>query len=154
MFSPEERERLLEMQLELGAGGESELWREFSLIYTCLTMPSESLTMLCPVADTQGAELRPAFVFNRAKALFGLNVTNASLSDARMSAPSPGARALPRDPGTAGSGRARAAAEYFAEKDPARYSSLEAAANMSRGGSPRRRSRSSTDSACASAPRA
>lgn len=89
MFSPEERERLLEMQLELGAGGESELWREFSLIYTCLTMPSESLTMLCPVADSQGAELRPAFVFNRAKALFSLNVTNASLSDARMSAPSP-----------------------------------------------------------------
>ena len=88
--------------------------------------------MLCPVADTQGAELRPAFVFNRAKALFGLNVTNASLSDARMSAPSP-ALGLAAQSMHGGDGRDRAAAEYFAEKDPARYSSLEAAANMSRG---------------------
>ena len=132
VFSPEERERLLEMQLELGAGGESELWREFSLIYTCLTMPSESLTMLCPVADTQGAELRPAFVFNRAKALFGLSVMNASLSDARMSAPAP-ALGLAAQSMHGGDGRARAAAEYFAESDPARFASLEAAANMSRG---------------------
>lgn len=132
VFSPEERERLLEMQLELGAGGESELWREFSLIYTCLTMPSESLTMLCPVADTQGAELRPAFVFNRAKALFGLSVANASLSDARMSAPAP-ALGLAAQSMHGGDARARAAAEYFAEKDPVRYASLEAAANMSRG---------------------
>ena len=132
VFSPEERERLLEMQLELGAGGESELWREFSLIYTCLTMPSESLTMLCPVADSQGAELRPAFVFNRAKALFGLSVANASLSDARMSAPAP-ALGLAAQSMHGGDARARAAAEYFAEKDPVRYASLEAAANMSRG---------------------
>ena len=49
-----------------------------------------------------------------------------------MSAPAP-ALGLAAQSMHGGDARARAAAEYFAEKDPVRYASLEAAANMSRG---------------------
>lgn len=132
VFSAEERRRLLEMGVELGAGGDSELWREFSLIYNTLTMPSGSLALLCPVADAQGAELRPAFVFNRARALFGLEIQNTELSEVRMSAPAP-ALGLAAQAMHGGGERERAAAVYFARSDPERYAALEAAANMSRG---------------------
>ena len=102
-----------------------------SLIYTCLTMPSESLTMLSG-RRYSGAELRPAFVFNRAKALFRPERHKRFLSDARMSAPSPalGLAAQSMHGGTAVPAPLRNISQ---KKTPARYSSLEAAANMSRG---------------------
>ena len=132
VFSQDERQRLLEMELDLGSGGDSELWREFSLIYNTLTMPSESLSLLCPTVDSTGAELRPAFVFNRAAAIFGIEPERADLSAARMSASSPAlglAAESFKKPGAA----ELAAREYFAEKEPQRLRGLEAAANMSRG---------------------
>ncbi len=131
MFSGEERQRLAAMDIDLG-GGESELWREFSLIYNCLSLPSESLTMSCPGCSSDGDELRPAFVFNRARALFGLNVENSDLNKCRMAAPDP-ALTLAANAVKGGSGAALAAAEYFAEKEPGRYETIRAAADMSRG---------------------
>ena len=43
IFSDEERKRLLELDIDLGGAGDGELWREFSLIYNCLSLPSDSL---------------------------------------------------------------------------------------------------------------
>ena len=132
VFSQDERQRLLELELDLGSGGESELWREFSLIYNTLTMPSESLTLCCPVADSTGAELRPAFVFNRAAALFGIKAENSVLSALRISAPAPALGLAAQ--GIRGAGAIESAArEYFEEKEPERMRALERASRMSRG---------------------
>ena len=132
VFSQDERRRLTEMELEIDPGGEGELWREFSLIYNCLTMPSESLTMLCPVADNNGAELRPAFVFNRAAALFGLQVHPADLTDARMSSPESvlglAAQAL-----RGGGVREQAAYCYMREHESERCRRIERASKLTRG---------------------
>ncbi len=132
VFSGDERRRLLEMELDLGSGGDSELWREFSLIYNTLTMPSESLTLLCPRLDNSGAELRPAFVYNRAAALFNMESGNADMTAARLSAEAP---ALGLAAGSIrGAGAVESAAwEYFSAHAPARLEAIEAAAAMSRG---------------------
>lgn len=132
LFSPDERERLLELDIELGPGGDSELWREFALLYYTLTLPSESLTMLCPLAGPEGEALRPAFVFRRAAALFDLKEESADLTDARMSAPAP-ALGLAAQALHGGGGREQAAARYFAETAPARSAALKAASALLRG---------------------
>ena len=46
VFSNDERRRLLEMDIDLGGVGDSELWRAFSVVYNCLTLPSDSLSFL------------------------------------------------------------------------------------------------------------
>ena len=132
VFSPDERQRLLELDIDLGAGGDNELWREFSLIYHTLSLPSESLTLLCPLADADGAAVRPASVFRRAQALFRLPVRIVDLTDARMSAPAP-ALSLAAEAIRGAGGREQAAREYFAETDPARMGALEQAAHAVRG---------------------
>ena len=132
VFSPDERQRLLELDIDLGAGGDNELWREFSLIYHTLSLPSESLTLLCPLADADGAAVRPASVFRRAQALFRLPVRTTDLTDARMSAPAP-ALSLAAEAIRGAGGREQAAWEYFAETDPARTAALEQAAHAVRG---------------------
>lgn len=131
VFSDDERERLLEQSIELG-GGEGELWREFSLIYNCLTMAGESLVLCCPTVNAEGEAQRPAFVYKRAQALFGLEEKTVELSDARMSAPSP-AMSLAANALAAPGGRTLAAAEYLRAHEPARYAALERAAAMTRG---------------------
>ena len=132
IFSPDERQRLLELDIALGPGGDSELWREFALIYYTLTLPSESLTMLCPTSGADGSELRPAFVFRRAQSLFNLEAESADLADSRLSAPAP-ALALAAEALHGGGGREQAAAEYFAAHDPRRSAALQAAAELTRG---------------------
>ena len=132
IFSGEERKRLLELDIDIGGAGEGELWREFSLIYNCLSLPSESLSMCYPLFDADGAALRPAFVFNRAKALFALPVHRAEIGDGRMSAPAP-ALSLAAQALKGGSPREKAAAEYFRQREPERFERLSAAAQMSRG---------------------
>lgn len=131
VFSQEERQRLLEMELDLGPGGESELWREFSLIYNGLSLPSDSLTMSCPLTDGDGAELRPAFVFDRAKALFNKEVQLADTAQLRMAAPGPALSLAAQ--GTKGGGVTQAAAEYFRRREPERMARLEAAAKLGQG---------------------
>lgn len=131
VFSQDERRRLLELDIDLSGGGEDELWREFSLIYHTLTLPSESLTLCCPLSDSEGAERRPSFVFNRAGALFGISAPRAELSELRMSAPAPALSLAAM--GLRGGGVGRAALEYFERAQPERCKALRAAAEMTRG---------------------
>ena len=76
VFSPEERRTLAELGLPLDAG-DAELWREFSLIYNCVCLPSETLTIVSPSHGADGAPARPSFVMSRAERLFGLSVGRA-----------------------------------------------------------------------------
>ena len=132
IFSDEERRRLLELDIDIGGAGEGELWREFSLIYNCLSLPSESLTLSYPLVNTDGAPQRPAFVYNRASAIFGIKPRHADISALRMSAPAP-ALTLAAHALSGGTARERSAAEYFRRTQPERFEKLTAAAKMSRG---------------------
>jgi len=132
IFSDEERLRLLEAGIDLGGAGDSELWREFSLIYNCLSLPSERLIMSYPCSASDGSALRPSFVFNRAAALFASPAQRVLSSELRGNAPSP-ALTLAANALSGGSGRQWAAAEYFRRHQPERFSALSMAANMSRG---------------------
>ena len=131
VFSDEEREELLALEIDLGAG-ERELWREFALIYSCFTLPSEGLWMSYPLRDHEGERLRPAYVYERAERLFGIKPVRLSLDAARLSAPRPAlslaAHALqnPRPVSAA-------AAEYFRQTEPERFRMLERAARSTRG---------------------
>lgn len=132
MFSADERKRLLELDIDLGGAGESELWREFSLIYNCLTLPSETLTLCYPAFDAKGEPQRASFVASRAKSLFGLTVKSVTTAELRLNALSPAlllaANAL------RGGGTAEASAKaYFDEKEPERTEKLYRASEMSRG---------------------
>ncbi len=132
IFSLDDRQRLMKMNIELGPAGDSELWREFALIYYTMTLPSESLIMSCPLMSADGSPVRAAFVFRRAQALFALQPEMADLTDARMSAIGPAmglaAQAIHDD-----EERARAAAAYFAKHAPERSAALQAASEQIRG---------------------
>ena len=131
VFDASERERLLDLDIDLGSG-DGELWREFSLLYATLTLPAESLTLSYPLCGADGEALRPAFVFQRARALFGMEPESCDPEALRLSAPAP-ALTLAAQAVTGGSPRSAAAAAWFAEKEPARFEKLRAAARQTRG---------------------
>lgn len=132
IFSADERRRLLEMDIDLGGVGDAELWRDFSTVYNCLTLPSESLCFCCTRSDINGAEQRPAFVVNRAKALFGIGSVEFDADMARLNSAEP-ALMLAAQSMHGGGVRAASAAEYFSRHDPEKLSALRRAAEMSRG---------------------
>ena len=132
LFSEEERRRLLALQIDLGGAGDQELWREFSLIYSVLTLPAETLTLCCPLCDAEGEAQRPAFVYDRAARLFGLRPETLSPGALRLASPGP-ALTLAAHALHGGSAQERAAAEVVREFWPQRYQALQAAADMTRG---------------------
>lgn len=132
IFSDDERKRLLELDIDLGGAGDSDMWREFSVIYNCLTLPSESLHFSYPAFGAGGDVLRPAFVVNRAKTLFNLDTEAVVPSQLRMNAPSP-ALELAANALRGGGELEASAAEYFAEENPLRMDTLLKASEMSRG---------------------
>ena len=131
VFSDEERERLQELSIDLGSG-DGELWREFSLIYHCLTLPSESLCLIAPLRNGEGSPVQPAFVYQRARSLFGLVPETLQAADLRLNARDP-ALTLAAAAFREGGSQARAAAAYFLRREPERFSRLQIAARMTRG---------------------
>ena len=129
VFTRDDRSRLLEAGLDLGTCGEAELWREFGLIYNCLTLPKESLSLCYAVSG----DARPSIVFNRAKALFDKEAE--PVDTARCRAMSRGGAlelaAFSLRDGAAP--MAAAAAEYFRETEAERLERLYHAAEQSRG---------------------
>ena len=123
VFSPEERRTLAELGLPLDAG-DAELWREFSLIYNCVCLPSETLTIVSPSHGADGAPARPSFVMSRAERLFGLSVGRADSRAFRACAPGPALELAAAALRGAGDALSRAAAEYFGRTAPERLERL------------------------------
>lgn len=132
VFSSDERKRLLELDIDLGGTGDSELWRAFSTVYNCLTLPSESLTFCYALSGAGGNAQRSAFVVNRAKAMFDIDAKPFDADNARLSAHAP-ALELAAQSLHGGGTAAASAAEYFAQAEPERLRALELAASLSRG---------------------
>lgn len=132
VFSADERKKLLEMDIDLGGASDSELWREFSLVYNCLTLPSESLSFCRPAFNEKGEAQRTAFVVNRARAMFGLEDKTVSLSRLRMNAEAPAVE-LAAHALRGGGAPEASAAEYFKLNAPERLEALRRASDLKRG---------------------
>ena len=132
LFSDEERERLLEMDIDLGGAGEAELWREFALIYHVFTLPSGTLDLCRPAVDADGEKLRPAFVYSRIRELFSLSPERVDPARCRLAAPAP-ALTLAANALRGGTALERAAAAYAQAQLPDRFERLRAAAGLRRG---------------------
>ena len=88
LFSAEERDELNGLGITLG-GGTDELSRELTLIYNCITLPSDTLTISYSSYDASGAQSRPSFLITRAKLLFCLEEEVFDLSKARLQSYTP-----------------------------------------------------------------
>ncbi len=86
IFTPEEREELTGLDIPLGTA-EEDLSREFLRIYSCLTLPSESLYISWPAADGEGDETRPSLIVERAKELLSIEPERGDVLRARTFAP-------------------------------------------------------------------
>lgn len=73
--------------------------------------------------NSEGAPQRPAFVYSRAAAIFGLQPRHADISELRMSAEAP-ALTLAAHAVSGGTARERSAAEYFRRMQPERFGKL------------------------------
>lgn len=89
IFSDDERTLLGGLGLTLGEGRVDSLYRELNLIYNCLTLPSETLTVSYHTSGGEGGECRPSLVMHRLSALAGASVTPFSVRSARTAAPAP-----------------------------------------------------------------
>ena len=130
MFSEEEREKLRSMGIDPGTPG-TDIYREFMLIYNCLTLPSDSLTMSCPAHTADGAESGPSFVFKSVSKMFGTEPAYVDTDRARMNAPVPALELA-----ASGRGERKAAAGRWFSGDPERRQRLERlkrAAELTRG---------------------
>lgn len=130
VFSPDDRSRLLELGLDFGTCGDAELWREFSLIYNCLTLPKDTLTMTYP----DDGETRPSIVMNRAAALFDTpilpidtDLCKCQAQDSALELAAFSLRPIGVTPASC------AAAAYFEERSPETLHRLRDAAEQSRG---------------------
>lgn len=82
VFTPEEREELTALGLPLG-GPEEALSRELWRIYSCLSLPSDSLYMSWPAMEADGSETRPSVIAERVRAVFGIEPEAGDLIRAR-----------------------------------------------------------------------
>ncbi len=70
VFSEEDRERLLQMGMNIGATSRTKLLDEEFLAYKAFTTPSEHLYISYPIANEEGKALLPSLYIKRMKELF------------------------------------------------------------------------------------
>lgn len=132
IFSRDERTALSERGLSLDAG-DAEIWREYALIYSCLSLPADTLTLVMPSYSTEGAPSRPSFVMNRAKALFGVPILPADPLSAKAEARSPALELAALAARGAKGPLTAAASAYYRAREPDRLEAVLRAAALSRG---------------------
>ena len=124
VFSEEELRLLHRSGTELGTDPDLELWREYTLIYNCISLPTDRLILCYPSLDTDGNETRPSFLITRAERLFQLKTEKMKKEQAELSAENPAFRLA-----TAGKSKSAKAAEaYFLQHDPERLQRIRQAA--------------------------
>ena len=131
VFSESEKERLRSAGIELGAG-EEEIWREYALIYNCLSLPSETLTMSFSTENREGNPSKPSFVMSQAVRMFGTQIVRADPELLRLSAAEP-AFSLAANGAFLRTAASEAASRVFAELDPGRLERVRARALAPRG---------------------
>ena len=133
VFSPEERRELLELELDIGGGTDDALWREYNLIYQCVTLPAQTLAVSYPLFDGDGTPTRPSFLVTRISQLFGALPRPANPDTQRLLAPAPALELAGRTLRGAADPASVAARAWFDQHDPAALAALTRAAHTARG---------------------
>lgn len=130
LLSREDREKLLELGVELAPSGPDLFDGELQNIYAALSQPTERLVVTWPAADAQGNPLRPSFVVERLRALLpgAAETTEDGSRPFRLTAPIPALE-------TAGSFPGGPLWAYFAAREAygSALSAMERGAGMKRG---------------------
>ena len=66
IFTAQEREEISRLGLNLGEGGQEQIYRELNIIYNCMSLPSDSLTV--SYGDT-GEDAIPSYIYTRIRGL-------------------------------------------------------------------------------------
>ena len=129
VLSEDERDVLSGLGLALGAGG-GDIYHEFMLIYNCLTLPSEGLTLCHPLHDSGGGQLGPSFVYSSVREMFALEPRRVDRDRLHMNAPQPALELA-----ASGHGARRLAAEAWFERSGqgGRLQRLREAGRLTRG---------------------
>lgn len=134
IFSDNDRQALMLAGIELGSDAPDRLYREFSLVYNCMTLPSESLYVSYCLLDSEGGKSSPSFVFNRISAIFSLKPENIDIFACRASAPVPAFELAAMAQSGSSLPICRAAGEYFSSHGRAgELDTLRNAARLRRG---------------------
>lgn len=88
VFTSSDRDALAALGLSIGGGGE-DLYREMTLLYNCLTLPSDSLFMSYAARGAEGAACAASFAFRRLAALFDKTPEIANREEIFSRAPGP-----------------------------------------------------------------
>ena len=131
LFSEMEMELLSEYHVDVGCR-ESELWREYAMMYHTFTLPSERLTMSFAETNKKGENAQPAFIYSQIAKMFKIEPQEPDVALARLSAYLPAlglaARAAHQDIGEA----EKSAAEWFQMNKPEMLEWLNQASGMCR----------------------
>ncbi|MBR5261181.1 MAG: PD-(D/E)XK nuclease family protein [Oscillospiraceae bacterium] len=132
LFSDADREALCAAGLNISDTAPDRLFREFSLLYSTLTLPSSSVYMSYTAASGEDGAAQPAFIMTRAANIFGKDILHSDTDSCRTYAKAPcfqlAARASKENPLTL------AAHRYFAEKGENEHlENISNAANAIRG---------------------
>ncbi|MDR0952299.1 MAG: PD-(D/E)XK nuclease family protein [Oscillospiraceae bacterium] len=107
--------------------------RELSLIYNCVSLPSESLTLSYCASDSDGSTTRPSFLITRASLLTGAEIRDISPEVSRLA--SRGSAFLLACRGESAGAAERLAQDYFAAspRESAKLMALSRRADFTRG---------------------
>ena len=129
LFSEDELEKLYDLGTVTAAEPENEIWRDFSIIYNCLSLPSEGLILSYSATGSEGVENHRSIVIARAEKLFqSLQCRRVDTDKLKLSSFYP-AVALALDKGSRYNKAARA---YFTDKGE-ELENIEKAAAFNRG---------------------
>lgn len=134
IFTDEDREALCAAGLDIGGTADERLYREFSLIYNSLTLPSDTLSLSWCLAGGEGGQATPAFVVSRAAALFQIEPQPVDIDVCRESAPDAAFELAAAAEGGRSFPAGAAAKRYFTEQGrESELKKLFDAAHLSRG---------------------
>ena len=136
IFSDDERELLSGLGLGLGEGRADSMYRELCLIYNCLTLPSETLTVSYPSSGGEGSQRRPSMVMHRLASLTAAEIKPFEQKLARTSAVSPAMELAACAVNGMSSDEGQAALEWLSSQAEfsERIQSVSRAARLGRGG--------------------
>ncbi len=132
LFSDLEIDLLSEHRIDIGCR-ETELWREYAMIYHTFTLPSEHLTLSFPKTNLRGEGTQPAFVYSQIARMFSLTPQEPDVSLARLSARLPALGLAARAAYPAAGEAEESAAEWFRRNEPDTLQWLREASSVRRG---------------------
>lgn len=134
IFSDDDREELRLGGIDIGDSPADRLYREFSLAYNCLSLPSDSLYVSWCSADAEGGKALPSFVVSRLEKVFALPPESVDIDLCRSYAISPAFELAARAESADRLGLSAAARDYFTETGRSEeLARLASAAALSRG---------------------